>query len=687
VTLPKLKIKPYYDSGEDDILNEFYIPVLKESVEYRRLAGFFSSTSLAVAARGIRGLLENDGKMKLVAGAIFSKEDIEAIKEGIEKPEDVIKRVAIKDFDCIESELVRNHVRALGWMVANNRLEIRVAIVRDENGIPLDMQSILERGLFHQKVGILMDNKGYMISFSGSINETAKAWLENVEEIKVFRSWVESEYAYFKSDYEKFDRYWNGKTTRIEILEIPEAVKKRLIQMAPSNIEVLNLDWRHKNKKDKKIKLRDYQLQAIENWVNNNYSGFFEMATGTGKTYTAIGCLERLVKDRARLAVVITCPYGHLVEQWVSDLEDFNFDCIRAYGAYKKWIDNVVNAVFDYNNRYLDIVIIVTTHDTFCSTRFMDIIRLISDDVLLIADEVHGIGSQERRKGLLEKYKYRLALSATPNRWLDDEGTEILRQFFGKTVFEFPLKKAIESGYLTPYEYRPHFVSLTPDELEEYRGKTKKIAREYMRTKNKKERSKLLELLCIIRQKIVTNAVKKYQILENILDSEKDLSFCLIYCSPEQIDAVQEILNRRGIINHRFTARENISERKRIIKGFSEKAYNVLVAMNCLDEGVDVPPTRIAIILASSGNPRQYIQRRGRVLRKYPGKDKAIIHDFIVVPNVSKNTDPYLFELERKILRKELRRYEEFAKSSINYLDALNQIYPYMKIYDVYGGD
>lgn len=263
-----LHIKSYYDSGEDDILNEFYIPVLKESVEYRRLAGFFSSTSLAVAARGIRGLLENDGKMKLVAGAIFSKEDIEAIKEGIERPEDVIKRVAIKDFDSIENELIRNHVCALGWMVANNRLEIRVAIVRDENGIPLDVQSILERGLFHQKVGILIDNEDYMISFSGSINETAKAWLENIEEIKVFRSWIEAEYVYFKSDYEKFERYWNGKTTRIEILEVPEAVKKRLIQMAPSNIETLNLDWRPKNKKDKKIKLRDYQLQAIENWVN-----------------------------------------------------------------------------------------------------------------------------------------------------------------------------------------------------------------------------------------------------------------------------------------------------------------------------------------------------------------------------------------------------------------------------------
>ena len=300
---------------------------------------------------------------------------------------------------------------------------------------------------------------------------------------------------------------------------------------------------------------------------------------------------------------------------------------------------------------------------------------------------MHGLGSPKRRGGLIKNYVFRLGLSATPTRWFDDEGTKALRQFFGKTVFEFPLQKAIEMNYLTPYEYHPHFVSLTPEEMEQYLEETKKIAREYAKSKNKDKENKLLELLCIIRQKIVTNAVEKYQVLEEILDTQKNLSLCLIYCSPEQIDRVQEILNRRGVINHRFTARENIVERKRILKGFSEGAYDVLVAMNCLDEGIDIPATRIAIIMASSGNPRQYIQRRGRILRKHPGKDKAIIHDFIVIPEVSMNDDPYLFELERKILRKELKRYEEFARSSVNYLEALNLIYPYMKKFNVYGGD
>jgi len=582
----------------------------------------------------------------------------------------------ITELSDIKDEFIRDHVSALGWMVANKMLEIKVAVVEDEGP-----------WIYHQKVGIFEDKEGNIISFSGSDNESAAGWLGHVEEFKVFRSWVNGESKYVSSDQRKFEKYWNNNAKRAKVLDVPRAVNEKLIEIAPTNIEELNLKKWLKRKveiKKKVIELRDYQKQAIQNWFNNDKKGIFEMATGTGKTYTALGCLKRLLKEKGKLAAVITCPYAHLIEQWIDDLKDFKLNGVKAYGSYNQWKDNIANAILNYNNGYSNIVIILTTHDTFYSENFKKAIQTIDDKILLIADEVHSLGSPKRRCGFIENYVFRIGLSATPTRWFDDEGTQILKKYFSKTIFEFSLKKAIEQGYLTPYEYYPHFVSLTPEELEQYQKETKKIAREY--AKNKEKESKWLELLCIIRQKIVTNAIEKYDILEDILNKQKDLSFCLVYCSPEQIDKVQEILNRRGIINHRFTARESIPERKELLKGFSKRAYNVLVAMNCLDEGVDVPATRTAIIMASSGNPRQYIQRRGRILRKCYGKEKAIIHDFIVIADISKE-DPDLFQLERKIMRKELRRYMEFAGCSMNRLEALNIIYPYMKKFDVYGGN
>jgi len=683
--LRDISLKKAYSSDSDNILQDFYIPALEASIRYDRIAGFFSSSSLAIAARGILGLIKNGGVMKLIVSPKLSKKDLGIILSSHKEPEKYMEEKMRGELDKLEDKFVRDHVLALGWMIANKKMEIKVARVYDKNEKLLSYEDIQKKGIFHQKVGILKDSEGNTVTFSGSVNETASGWLDNIEEFKVFRSWEPSEEEYIRPDISKFNRFWNNESERVKIIDVPSAVKNKFIKIAPKNIEEINLEkWYRKPERKKKIELRDYQKDALEEWVNNDMKGMFEMATGTGKTYTALGCLKHLLKERGKLATVVTCPYAHLVEQWIENLRDFELRGVKAYGSYNRWKDNVANAIFDYNNGYSNAVIILTTHDTFYSEKFRKLVQMIDGKILLISDEVHGLGSPERRKGLMENYLFRIGLSATPTRWFDDEGTQVLRHYFGSTIFEFPLKEAIEKGYLTPYEYCPYFVMLTPKELERYLGKTKKIAREY--AKNKGEESKYLELLCIIRQKIVTNAVEKYRVFEEILNNTKDLTFCLVYCSPEQIDNVQEILNRRGIINHRFTARESIAVRKEILKGFSERSHGVLVAMNCLDEGVDVPATQIAIIMGSSGNPRQYIQRRGRILRKHPGKDRAIIHDFIVIADISEESDPYLFELERKIMRKELRRYEEFSKSSLNCLDALNFIYPYMKKFNIYGG-
>ena len=654
-------MKPDYDSENDDILHQFYIPVLSRAKKYHRLAGFFSSSTLAVAARGISAFIKHEGRMKLIVGAKLQRADIEAIKEGKENPEKVISKIILEDLKDIEDEVIRDHVRALGWLVANGNLDIKVAVVVDNYGQPIDFDTAIRKGIFHQKVGIFEDEDGNFISFSGSVNETATAWEDNIEEFKVFRSWVEGELDHLVSDNRKFEKYWYGQTNRFRIYDVPTAVRDKLVELAPDDIRSLKIE-----QIDERPSFRDYQKEAISRWLENSCIGIFEMATGTGKTFTALGCLVELMKKEPKLVVVITCPFTHLVRQWKDSLKVFSFACIEAFAGSLTWEDKLANAIFDFNNGTLTVLVITTTHDTFSSEKLMQALNSVNGKTFLIADEVHGLGSPERQKGLMEIYNFRLGLSATPTRWFDEEGTAVISNFFDKTVFEFPLYKAIERGFLCKYEYHPYIVELSPEEMEEYKKLTKKIALEYSRIKDDFKRSELLNLFCIIRQKILVNASEKYVIFNKILDLLGEPDHCLVYCSPQQIESVQEILNKRGIVQHKFTAQEDAEERRRLLDSFAKGYFKVLVAMRCLDEGVDVPSTETAIIMASSTNPREFIQRRGRILRPFEGKKKAVIFDIIVVPTIVGSIDPDSYELEAKILKSELRRYIEFAKSAIN---------------------
>ena len=702
MTLRDLHIKKFYDSDLDDILNSFYIPGLSVSTKYQRLAGFFSSSSLAIAARGIAGLIANKGKMELICGAKLKKEDVEAILEGSRKPIDVIERSVLEDLQNLENlydELVSNHVKALGWMVANKLLEIKVAIVKDSNKRPVDYIELIQSGIFHQKVGILQDGEGNKISFSGSDNESAAAWRANIEEFKVFCSWEDAEKRYLEADFGKFCKFWHGKAKRVEVLDVPNAVRKKLIEIAPNNIETLILDEKliKKRKKKKEIELWNHQIEGIEKWLRNGKRCIFEMATGTGKTFAALGCLKKLIAEEKKLVTVIACPYNHIINQWQNDVNEFgiDIDSVVADSSNPKWKDQLIDCIRDINNDVRSKLITFTTHDTFYSQDFINIIESCKGKLFLIGDEVHGMGSEERKKGFTEEYQFRLGLSATPSRWFDPAGTRELLSYFNirksNDIFSFPLRKAIKTvnpatgkTYLTPYEYKPYFVELTEEELEEYERQTKKIARAYYACRDKKEKWNYFQLLCIKRQEIIKNAINKYEILKVILDDIDELVHCLIYCSPEQIDTVQEILNGKGIIQHRFTQKEKItpdekysgiSERDYLLKKFAEGSYQALVAMRCLDEGIDIPQAKIGVILASTGNPRQYIQRRGRLLRQFPGKEKAVIYDIIVLPLLGKGVVDELLDLERKILAKEFERYGEFAEASTNYIECVKKIH------------
>jgi len=688
MSLRELGLKKSYDSDIDNIVADFYVPALSVSIQYSRLTGFFSSTSLAAAAKGISGLIRNGGSVKLVTGVTFRREDVEAIKKAIENPEEVLEKVMLRELNNLEDKFVEDHVRALGWMVANKRLKIKVAIVLDETNYPLDSKEIEKQGIFHQKVGILEDLGRDRISFSGSDNESAQGWQGNIEEFKVFRSWVETEREYFEADFLKFNKFWEGQARRTRVIDIPKAIEERLIEIAPNNIEELDLDrWIRPQKYIATFELRDYQKKAVKNWLNSDKRGILEMATGTGKTITALGCLNEVIGKESSVVAVISSPFIHLSEQWIKEFDKLGINCdkVLADSSQNKWKDKLVDSLLDVENGVGERLLVLTTHNTFSSVDFMDIVkgskkRTPGQRFLLIVDEVHGIGAPQRRKGLIEEYDYRVGLSATPKRWFDFKGTEKIFGYFGDVVFEFSLKNAIAAGYLTPYIYMPHFTHLTPEEMARYEEETRKIAKAYYRSKDEDERDEIFTLLCIKRQKIIRNAKNKLVVFGKILDDLKEIRYCLVYCSPFQIRAVQDILNQKNIIQHKFTENEGIrpegrfgglSEREFLIKQFSEGIYHALVSMRCLDEGVDVPPARLAIMLDNSGNPREYIQRRGRVLRKFPGKKYAIIHDIIVEPVLRPTTSQELGDLEKKIIAKELERYRDFASSAQNASECL----------------
>lgn len=424
------------------------------------------------------------------------------------------------------------------------------------------------------------------------------------------------------------------------------------------------------------IKLRDYQIEAIDAWFNNDCRGIFEMATGTGKTFTALSCFKKLLDTKDKLLTIIACPQSHLIDQWINELKKFHDGpIITASGKNYKWKKDFKDLLIAYYFGIIDKAVVLTTHVSLSSDFFLETVKQFESEILLIVDEVHGIGSEKQMFALNECYDYRLGLSATPARWFDDYGTYVIEEYFGGVVFEFDIERALnefnpDTGktYLTPYIYNPILVDLTSEEFEKYSNYSKKIATMMEAGKDKDEYDVSLETYFFARQKIINNAEAKYEALEGILNERPDIDKLIIFCSPQQIDKVQEILNENRIVpQHRFTQEQSASKKKKdkysereyLLKKFEDGSYRALVAIKCLDEGVDVPSAENAIIMSSTSNPREHVQRRGRILRNSPGKEKAIIYDILVFPEETTN-------IGAKIREKEISRYMGFASNAEN---------------------
>lgn len=692
VAFTDLNLLKHYKTYKHNIVKEFYTPVLQESVLYQRSVGFFSSTALIELTKGIAGIVKNGGKIQFIVSPYLSEEDVAAIQKGYEKKK-IIEQALLREYKEPENYFQEERLNLLSHLIKNGNLEIKVAFTPPNKST----------GMYHEKVGIVTDAEGNKIVFTGSLNETINAFYNNYESIVVFTSWEESR-QYAEEMQNDFDTLWNNEDTDLEIIEFPEVVKEKikLNQKPKINYDIDEEEMVEESLVQKGVPrmspgfdLRDYQKDAIEKWEENNYCGIFDMATGTGKTYTGLGAVTKLYEAKKRLAIIIVCPYQHLVEQWVEDIELFNLLPTIGYSSSKQknWKKRLEDDILDFSIGVIDCFCFVTTNATYSSKFVCEQMKYLGKDTLLLVDEAHNFGSPNLRNKLYPNIEYRLALSATLDRHGDEEGTDCLKTYFGEKCIQYDLKRAIKEGKLTPYYYYPVVVYLDEDEMEQYRDISYRVSKECHKDKhgNLKITDKGKRLL-LQRARIVAGAKSKLVELKKLMQNYKNDTHILVYCGAtrvqtfeydesehdeegeRQIVAVSKILgNELGMKVTHFTSNESAEEREVIKRRFaSADPYQAIVAIKCLDEGVNIPSIKTAFILASTTNPKEYIQRRGRVLRLASNKPYAVIYDFVTLVRPLEEVNPYStdYNCERALAKRELARIKEFGEIALNSRDS-----------------
>lgn len=693
MSFKELYLNTEYRTGVNNVVNDFFIPLLSKAVIYKRAVGFFSSTALIQVSKGLASLVKNGGKVKLIVSPHLSLEDIDAITKGFEEREKVIGSATLGYIYEPKTEYEKERLNLLATLIAEGNLDLKVAFTKGY-------------GMYHEKMGLIYDSESNKVAFSGSTNESEMAFSHNYEVLDVYCSWQND---VDRDRVEKkeiaFEKLWDSKDDSIIILDFPQIAREKLLAYKRNIVDyeidekdhtddyieglVCEEDNPPKNafRVPGTLKLYPYQEKAIIKWAENGHCGIFDMATGSGKTYTGLGALADLsIKLKDRLGVFIVCPYQHLVEQWVEDIRAFNVEPLICYSKYD-WERKLKYLLDDYSKGIIDRYCVIVCNASFSLEKMQKQIEKIKDSTVLVVDEAHNFGAEKLKNCLSLKFKYRLALSATIERHFDEEGTKALFEYFGNKCIEFTLKDAIDNDFLTRYKYYPIIVTLNSSELEEYICLTKLIIKILL---NKKEEQlpKQAEMLLIKRARIVAGANNKIDALRQQILPYKDKNNILVYCGAtrvtaiedgnesdeRQIEAVTKMLSKDlGMKVSMFTSKEQSQERKILKEAFAEgNMIQVLVAIKCLDEGVNIPGIRTAFILASSTNPKEYIQRRGRVLRKSKDKDFAEIYDFIVMPhdiysNINEIQD---INSELSLVKRELERVKDFRELCDNPADS-----------------
>ena len=678
-------IKPLYILPDDPFAEEVLIPCFKSSYRVDCMMGFFSSEVLVPLAPGLATFINcSRESFRLVISPLLRAEDRTAIEEGLTSPEDIAKSVL--DEIIVTEDLIEQHtLECLSWLLRHGRVEIKIALMK--------------KALFHPKVWLFRSGDD-LIAVHGSSNMTYAGIQNNIEQISIAKSWMNPAQEYTTERFsEQFDRLWSHQDDNCIVIPTPQAVRERLLQTYRSDTLPTEADLRKLYARAvsavgesagsyETLELNhqsfaipstlqydegpfEHQGKAVNAWCEAGYSGILEMATGSGKTITAMICAHRLYDEYKPLLIVVAAPYVPLIQQWCDEISPFGIKAVNltaAAGARGR-ARELAKIKRRLRSRSSDVAAIVVSHRTLCDARFKSEIEDFDCTRLLIADEVHNLGSEGFIIDPPTFFDYRLGLSATPTRQYDEEGTQAIFSFFGIVVFQFTLEQAI-GRCLVEYDYYVHPVELTPDEMDEWYELTRKIKAQMWRQENDEAHEYLTKLLRD-RRSILESAENKPDVLEAVLMREdlQNLRHALIYASdkaPEQLEAVNALLNAHGVLFHQLTYEETANRERTadIIASFQEGTLRVLTAKRVLDEGVNIPQIEKAFILASTTVERQWIQRRGRLLRTCRATEKthSEIHDFVALPPELDNID----NEARTMVRSELARIREFASLARN---------------------
>lgn len=717
-----------YKTGSENEPLQFYLDGLANSSEFSLLLGYFSSSAINFLSVGFATFISKGGNMKMVINHLLSSKDKEAIvKANEENTNKIFDLTDIVSLERVLDEYDTHFFECLTYLISEKRIEIK--IIKPKYG----------RGIAHYKSGVFSDGQD-SVGYKASCNFTLYGLSENLEELEAFLSWENGRSnKLIKNQLKTIDNYFAEKNEDVEYVPvngIEVVLKDRFGKKDINELLVQEEQLLHKkmrlisNPKLKKtiagllnnIKIikntprfpysegpREYQNEAYQNWVRNNYSGVFAMATGTGKTITSLNCVLNEFQITKLYKVIILVPTLVLVEQWKNEALNFNFTNIITVSSKnpswrQKLSDLKTKDLFDISTSY----IIIATYKSFTSDKFQDFIKDLSADEILIADEAHNIGAGNVKSKLAQlKIKKKIGLSATPKRAYDPEGTKEIEDFFNDAepfTYNFSMEKAIDDGILCQYYYFPKLVSLQDDEMKEYNDISLRIARLFQKAERDQNIKKQFEMLLIKRKSIIHKAKNKFDAFKEIVNelnkSETGLKYTLVY-APEgyhsddnfideefpEVEDDSRIIDFYSNIVRSISPDTHVAQyisesdgKESLLENFENGKIDVLLSMKCLDEGVDIPRAEQAIFCSSTGNPRQFIQRRGRILRTHSNKNFAKVHDLIVIPLVeygSKN-----FESEKKIVEKELERVVHFAYMAINKYEALEGL---RRICEYYG--
>lgn len=655
--LSSLQLATEYRTGSADLVDDFYLPCLERASRYDRAAGYFRSSVLLIIQRALIDFARRGGRVRLVCSPEMSAEDVEALAQGYEDRDTIIGRSLTRDIDqLLATAATRDRTVALATLVATGALSVRIAF------------RLPGQGMYHEKMGVFSDTLGNTVTFKGSINESWSGWHEfgNVESFEVFCSWASDLDAVRISRHcHHFETLWVDRADGVRTTPFPDAAMRNLLHVARETLDDLHIPEREM---PDGRKLLPHQAHALATWRENGCRGVIEHATGSGKTFTAITAIASQLKE-GRVALVLV-PSRLLLEQWALELSDEIADAVilRAGGGHDAWRSRGRIEAMTMPGDDLGPRVVLATMSSAHSAEFLS--RVVQGHhLLIVADEVHRLGSTENSTILSLDSGARLGLSATPRRFGDPDGTaKILAYFGGILPPPFTLADAVLAGRLVPYEYFPHPVLLSQEEAQKWSDLALRIKREMAKATDAKnpvptgDAASRIKQLLIRRARITKKATNKIRLTQRIVaEHYVKPAHWLVYCEDaEQLGAVRAALQSDGLDPLEYHSKMQGDRRETL--AFFTRHGGILVSINCLDEGVDIPVVSHALILASSQNPRQFIQRRGRVLRRSEGKTLAAVHDAIVLPPPP---DPDLTSLDG-IFRNEVRRAMEFARGAIN---------------------